>query len=146
VKELHDLPRKELDRIFNAAPFISSLGITLVSMGRGYCETSLTIEHRHLQQDGFVHAGVQATLADHSAGGAAATLVGPDQFVLTVEFKINLLKTAKGHTLRCKAAVLKSGSRLTVVESEVSCESGGESTLVSKATATIAVVSRARRP
>jgi len=85
-------------------------------------------------------------MADHSAGGAAATLIGPDQFVLTVEFKINLLKTARGAALRCKATVLKPGSRLTVVESEVFCESGAESTLVSKATATIAVVSRARRP
>jgi len=146
VKKLHALPRKELDRIFNTAPFISSLGITLVSIGRGHCETSLSITPGHLQQDGFVHAGVQATMADHSAGGAAATLIGPDQFVLTVEFKINLLKTARGAALRCKATVLKPGSRLTVVESEVFCESGAESTLVSKATATIAVVSRARRP
>ncbi len=140
MKKFHELSREELERIFNAAPFVMSLGIRLVGIDPGICETELDIEPRHLQQDGFVHAGVQATMADHTAGGAAATLIEPDHIVLTVEFKINLLRAAKGERLTCRSKVLKPGSRLIVVESEVLCENEGSSKLVSKTTASIAVV------
>ena len=140
MKKLHELPREELERIFNAAPFAVNLGIRLVSLDSGTCETELDVEPRHFQQDGFVHAGVQATMADHTAGGAAATLIEPDHIVLTVEFKINMLRAAKGDRLTCRSKVLKPGSRLIVVESEVLCEDEGTSKLVSKTTASMAVV------
>jgi len=39
---------------------------------------------------------VQATAADHTAGGAAGTLVRSNEMVLTAEFKINLLRPALG--------------------------------------------------
>lgn len=144
VKKLHELPREELGRIFKAAPFVASLGLHLVSVDPGVCETELIVKPRHLQQDGYVHAGVQATMADHTAGGAAATLIEPGHIVLTVEFKINLLRAATGERLRCRSQVLKPGSRLIVAESEVFCENEVQSKLVSKTTASIAVV-RVRR-
>ncbi len=140
MKKLHVLPSEELQRIFNAAPFVVNLGIRLMSLGSGICETELDVEPRHLQQYGFVHAGVQATMADHTAGGAAATMIEPDHIVLTVEFKTNLLRSAKGDRLTCRSKVLKPGSRLIVVESEVQCENAGTSILVSKTTATMAVI------
>ncbi len=140
MKKLHELSHAELERIFNAVPFVANLGIHLVAVGPGVCETELEVEPRHLQQNGFVHAGVQATMADHTAGGAAATLIEPGHMVLTVEFKINLLRAAKGERLTCRSEVLKPGSRLIVVESEVLCENEGTSKLVSKTTASIAAV------
>ncbi len=144
VEKLYELPREELERIFSAAPFVAGLGIQLVSLGPGECETRLEIGPSHLQQNGFVHAGVQATMADHTAGGAAATLIGPEEIVLTAEFKINLLRAARGTALLCRSKVLKPGSRLTVVESEVFCESEEDRKLVSKMIATIAVVKSGR--
>lgn len=141
MKKLHELPREELERVFGAAPFVAEIGIRLLTIGPGHCETELEVEPRHLQQNGFVHAGVLATMADHTAGAAAATMAEPDQSVLTIEFKINLLRAAKGNRLGCRAAVLKPGSRLMVVESEVFCDMAEASILVSKATATMAVVS-----
>jgi uncharacterized protein (TIGR00369 family) len=140
VNKLHELRREELERIFNAAPFVANLGIRLVSLGSGTCETELVVGPRHLQQDGYVHAGVQATMADHTAGGAAATLIEPDHMILTAEFKINLLRAAKGDRLTCRSKVLKPGSRLIIVESEVQCDGQGTSKLVSKTTVSIAVV------
>ena len=145
MTKFHELPREEIERIFNAAPFIADLGMRLVRVDSGYCETQLDLEPRHLQQDGFVHAGVQATMADHSAGGAAGTLIGPGQIVLTAEFKINLLRAAKGQRLTCRSRVLKPGSQLSVVESEIECENDGTSKLVSKTTATIAIVEKRRQ-
>jgi uncharacterized protein (TIGR00369 family) len=130
----------ELKRIFGAAPFITDLGIEAISAADGACVTSLEIQPRHLQQDGFVHAGVQATMADHTAGGAAATLAQPGYMVLTTEFKIHLLRPARGHKLECVATVLKPGRMLTIVEAEVYCHSGSGRNLVSKAMATLANV------
>jgi len=131
---------EELKRIFNRAPFIADLGIQLDSLGHGECTTLLLLQPRHLQQDGYVHAGVQATMADHTAGAAAATLLQVGQIVLTAEFKINLLRAAKGDRLICRAKVLKPGKQLTVVESEIFSVASETEKLVSKATVTIAVV------
>ena len=130
----------EIQRIFRAARFISDLGIELESVGEGQCVTTLELKDRHLQQDGYVHAGVHATIADHTAGVAAATLLRERQMVLSVEFKINLLRPARGERLICRAEVLKPGRRFSVVESEVSCVDDGEERLVSKMIATIAYV------
>jgi len=130
----------EISRIFNRAPFIADLGIRLDSIAPGECHTSLVLAERHLQQDGYVHAGVQATIADHTAGAAAASLAATGHHVLTAGFSINLLRAAKGSHLTCVARVLKAGSSLTVVESEVFCGLPGEARMVSKATVTLAVV------
>ena len=130
----------EVNRIFENAPFIADLGIRLESSGPGTSTTVLPLEHRHLQQDGYVHAGVQATIADHTAGAAAASLVKNGQSVLSAEFKINLLRAAKGERLVCRSKVLKAGAQLIVAESEVFCVASGEERLVSKATVTLAVV------
>jgi len=134
---------QEIQRIFGAAPFILGLGLRLQSLAPGECHTALDVTERHLQQDGYVHAGVQATVADHSAGAAAATRIGAGQAVLTAEFKINLLRPARGARLSCHARVLKAGRTLSVVESEVYCGDDGAARLVAKATVTIAVVARA---
>lgn len=133
----------EVQRIFARAPFIAELGLRLESLGQGECCTVLELQPRHLQQDGLVHAGVQATMADHTAGAAAATLVREGQAVVTAEFKINLLRAARGERLLCRSRVLKPGALFSVVESEVFFVSGGEEKLASKTTATIAIVNGA---
>lgn len=135
---------EEVQRLFAAAPFIADLGIRLVSIGSGECRTALRLAERHLQQDGFVHAGVHATIADHTAGAAAASLVGEGQYILSVEFKINMLRAAMGTELHCIARVLKAGRTLIVAESEVYCTADQGEKLVSKATVTLAVVSKHR--
>ena len=116
----------------------------LESLSPGACESSLALTRRHRQHDGFVHAGVQATLADHTAGAAAATLVGEGRIVLTIEFKINLLRATIGERLVCRARVLRPGRQVSVVDSEVFSVAAGRETLASKATVTLAVVSAPR--
>lgn len=133
---------EEVNRLFAGAPFITEIGIQLESAGHGECSTGLQLEPRHLQQDGFVHAGVQATMADHTAGAAAASLLREGQYVLSSGFQIALLRAARGERLLCRSKVLKGGARLTVAESEVFCVKDGEETLTAKATVTLAVLTR----
>jgi uncharacterized protein (TIGR00369 family) len=105
--------------IFETARYMTTLGVTLVRVEPGLCETTLTVREDHLQQDGFVHAGVTAAMADHTAGGAAGTLAPADHRVLTSEYSIHLLRPARGNELRCTAKVLRPGRTISVVESEV---------------------------
>lgn len=74
---------------------------------------------------------------------AAATLVEEGQTVLTLEFKLNLLRPALCQRLLCRAEVLKAGRQVTVVEAEVFAERDGRRHLFSKATVTMAVVALA---
>lgn len=133
--------KNEVERIFSSAPFIADLGLELVSTESGECCSRLALARKHLQQDGFVHFGVQATVADHTAGAAGASVAKAGQIVLTSDFSLKLLRSAKGTHLECIATVLKAGSSLTVVESEVYCGTADDMRLVSKATVTLAVVS-----
>ncbi len=111
--------RTAIEQGFAAAAFVNDVGIRLVDCGPGWCESRVEISARHLQQGGIVHAGVQSTIADHTAGAAASTLLAAGEFVVTVEFKINLLRPASGEALVCRAQVLKPGAAVIVVEAEV---------------------------
>lgn len=120
--------------------FPAYCGIEVVRVDRGLFETRLTIEDRHRQQDGFVHAGVIATMADHTAGYAAYTILSENERVLTVEYKINFLKPANGSVLVCRSQVLSGGKTLIVAESSVVSRRPGREKLVGKAQVTLMAV------
>jgi uncharacterized protein (TIGR00369 family) len=105
--------------IFEEAAFIKDLGIRLEQVEPGLCRTIMDVAPGHRQHDGFIHAAVVAAMADHTAGAAAGSLIGADQFVLTAEYKINLLRPAAEGPLSCEARVIKPGNRLIIVTSEV---------------------------
>lgn len=145
MKPLSEDFARRVREIFQQAAFVSDLGIRLADLGAGWCESVLAVAPKHRQQDGYVHAGVQATIADHTAGGAAGTLAAEGNLVLTVEFKINFLRPALGERLRCRATVLRQGKTLNVAESEVFAERDGSEKMVAKAMVTLAVVTAAPR-
>ena len=131
--------KDRVQAIFDGAPFVQCLGIELVAIAPGVSEACLRIRPEHLQQDDVVHAGVVATLADHTAGAAAGSLVDENEIVLTAEYKINLLRPAIGESLTCRAEVLRAGNTLIVAESSVSAVHEGSTRLVAKALVTLAV-------
>jgi uncharacterized protein (TIGR00369 family) len=129
-----------VQQIFSDAAFLDLLGITLEGAGHGWCNTSLPVDARLLQQHGFVHAGVIATLADHTCGGAARSALGDDRDVITIEFKINFLEPAKADRLEGRGVVLRAGRSIVAAESEVFAVAGGRRELVSKCISTLAVI------
>lgn len=129
---------ESVESIFYQANFIRDLDIRLDKFAEGICETSMVVQERMRQQHGFVHGGVIATLADHTAGGAARSVSG-EKDVLTVEFKINYLRPAIGDHLRCTATVLRAGKTVIVAEALVYASNGGKETLVAKLTETLFV-------
>lgn len=109
---------------------------------RGYFQARVKIEEHHRQQDGFIHAGVMATMADHTAGYSAFTTVPEDIQILTIEFKINFLRPAYGDTLICRSKVIRDGSQIIISESEVFDVRDGEEFLAAKAMVTLMAVHR----
>lgn len=106
------------------APFVQHLGIRATHLEPGVCHTVLDVRPEMLQHDGFVHAGVSTTLADHSAGAAAGTLIPADHTVLSVEFKVHLLRAARTERLVCHAEVVKAGAMFSVVQADVFDDAG----------------------
>jgi uncharacterized protein (TIGR00369 family) len=133
---------ERIRQVFEGVPFLRHLGIRLAGLGPGWAESLLEVGPHLGQAEGFVHAGAVATLADHTAGTAAGTLTGPGQTVLTVEFHIQLLRPATGESLRCRAEVLRAGSRLVFCEAKVRALGGGEEKLVAAFASTLALVDR----
>jgi uncharacterized protein (TIGR00369 family) len=117
--------------------FIADCGFKAVNYKRGYLESRLRVFHRHRQQDNYIHAGVIATMADHTAGYAAFSLVPEDHRILTIEFKINFLEPAYGRALLCRSRILREGGQILVGESEVFDQRGHREALVAKAMVTL---------
>jgi uncharacterized protein (TIGR00369 family) len=127
-------------QIFERAQFLRLLGIELVSFGDGWCETRVQVRPDLEQQHGFVHAGVLMTLADHTCGGAAATVTQQGHEVITVENKISFLRPASGAEVSCRAQVLRAGKTLIFVEAEVMTQRDDEQIIAAKASSTLAVI------
>ena len=109
---------------------------------RGFFQSKVRIKEQHRQQDGFIHAGVMATMADHTAGYAAFTTV-PEEFqILTIEFKVNFLRPAYGECVICRSRVIREGSQIIISESEVFDVREDEEILAAKAIVTLMAVHR----
>jgi uncharacterized protein (TIGR00369 family) len=137
-----DVNRDLVEQVFRGAPFIGALGVRLVSYGEGWCETTVDIVSTLQQQHGFAHAGVLMTIADHTCGGAAASVVPQEKDVITVENKTSFLRPASGSALICRGQVLRAGKNLIFVEAEVAVERNGERLAVAKTSSTLAVIPR----
>lgn len=120
--------------------FVDYCQIRATEVKRGYFESRVSIEAHHRQQDGFIHAGLMATMADHTAGYAAFTVVPEEIQILTIEFKINFLRPACGDELLCRSQVLREGSQVIIAESSVFDLQKGAEKLVAKAMVTLMAV------
>jgi len=111
---------------------------------RGYFQSRVIIKEHHRQQDGFIHAGVMATMADHTAGYSAFTIVPEDLQILTIEFKINFLRPAYGNAVVCRSRVIRDGSQIIISESEVFDIRERKEILVTKALVTLMAVHKTK--
>jgi len=102
------------------------IGAELTVVEPGVAEITLPYRGDLTQQHGYMHAGIVTTIADTASGYAAYTLMPANSQVLSVEFKMNLLRPAKGDRFLARAEVLKAGRTLTVVQANVFAQSEGE--------------------
>lgn len=104
---------------FEKQHFMSYLGAKLETIEEGRVSISVEKAAHLSQQTGFIHAGVITTIADSAAGYAAWSMMPENSDVLSVEFKVNLMRPASGSKIIAHAQVIKSGRQITVVEADV---------------------------
>jgi uncharacterized protein (TIGR00369 family) len=93
---------------------MTTLGAALGRIAAGEVEIALHSRPDLVQQHGFLHAGILATVLDSACGYAAYSLMPADAAVLSVEFKINLLAPALGERFVARARVVRPGRTITV--------------------------------
>jgi uncharacterized protein (TIGR00369 family) len=130
---------------FSRQAMMTSLGATLVLVEPGRVHVGLPRSAGFTQQNGFMHAGAIASIADSACGYAAFTLAPADTDVLAVEFKINLLEPARASRFEARARVIRQGKTLSTCFAEVYGLDGGEETLVATMMSTIIIRPGGRR-
>jgi uncharacterized protein (TIGR00369 family) len=129
---------------FARQPFMNHLGARITALAPGFCEITVDYRRELTQQHGFVHGGVLASIADSAAGYAAFSLMPADASVLTVEYKINLLRPGQGEAMIARARVLKPGRTLSVVQADVFARGAtGEEQVVSSLQTLMCLAGRA---
>ncbi|MDR0478122.1 MAG: PaaI family thioesterase [Desulfobulbaceae bacterium] len=131
---------KIYDRIFNSFQkqnFLKLIGAELEHVEKGKVIVSCKRQDSLTQQQGLLHGGVVTSLADVSCGYSALTTMPDDREVLTVEFKINLIRPAVTNKLIATGQVIKAGKTLVSAESTVTDESGEK--IIAKMLATMII-------
>jgi uncharacterized protein (TIGR00369 family) len=124
---------------FSRQSHMATLGARIAYIAPGEVHLALPFAPQFCQQNGFLHAGAIASVADSANGYAAFTLAPPETDVLAVEFKINLLAPALGEGFLACGRVLRAGRTLTVCQAEVFSTGTTERTLIATMLSTIIV-------
>jgi uncharacterized protein (TIGR00369 family) len=104
---------------FARQPITTLIGAKLSLVEPGIVEIRLPYRADLTQQHGYLHAGIITTIADSACGYAAYSLMPAGSEVLSVEFKVNLLRPAEGVEFVTRAEVIKAGRTLSVVRADV---------------------------
>ncbi|WP_213433892.1 MULTISPECIES: PaaI family thioesterase [Lysobacteraceae] len=123
---------------------MTTLGARLASVAEGEVHISLPSRPEICQQNGYVHAGALTTILDSACGFAALSVAPDDCDVLTVEFKVNLLRPALADHFVAIGKVRKAGRMLTVCTAEILATQDGKDVSIALMQATIANLSKTR--
>ena len=122
---------------FARQPAMALIGATLAVLEPGSVEVAFDYREELTQQDGFIHAGIIAAAADSACGYAALSSMPAGSDVLSVEFKLNLLRPAAGERFIARAQVLKRGKTLTAVRADMYARMGLQERLIAAMQATM---------
>jgi uncharacterized protein (TIGR00369 family) len=132
--------RKALEHGFATAQFVQANGAELQDCGPGWAHAVIEVTSQQMQHNRYIHGGLQATLAEHTAGAAVTTLIDAQQFVLAQDLHIYFLRPAEGELLICRAQVIKFSAHAATAEAELFALKEGAETPVAKAVVGLVVL------
>jgi uncharacterized protein (TIGR00369 family) len=134
---------QEIRRSFGQQAVMNLIGAELSRVEAGLIEITLPYRSDLTQQNGYLHAGIVTTIVDSACGYAAYTLMPEGADVLSVEFKMNMLRPARGQKFLARAEVIKPGRTLTVARGDVfGVDEAGKEELIATMLATLICLSR----
>jgi uncharacterized protein (TIGR00369 family) len=116
------------------------IGASLGRVAAGEVDIVLPFRDDLTQQDGFLHAGIVAAIADSACGYAAHSVMPAAARVLSIEFKLNLLAPAVGERLEARGRVIRAGRTITVCRADVVAVTDETEKLVATMTGTMMTV------
>ena len=108
---------------FGRQKAMALIGASLKSVAAGQVEIALPYRDDLTQQKGFIHGGILGMIADTACGYAAFSLMPAGGSLVTVEYKMNILKPGRG-ALVARGKVVRPGRTLTVARAEVYADDG----------------------
>lgn len=144
MKSIDSASEARVRESFRRQSHMATLGAEIVFIAPGEVHLAFPFGEEFCQQNGFMHAGAIASVADSANGYAAYTLAPPDTDVLAVEFKINLLAPARGVGFLACGRVLRQGRTLTVCQADVFTTGSSQRSLIATMLSTIIVRPRTR--
>jgi uncharacterized protein (TIGR00369 family) len=131
---------------FARQAMMTTMGVRIARIAPGEVDLDMPHAAAFCQQNGYLHAGATASLADSANGYAAYTLAPAGTDVLAVEFKINFLAPARGAHYSARSRVIRSGRTLTVCLADVIAVDGERETVIATMLSTIIVRDAAMKP
>jgi len=116
---------------------MKAFGMTLEAVEPGRVVIGFPISEAVTQQNGYLHAGVSAAAMDSACGFAGISLIPKEAYLLTVEFKVNLMSPARGQYFIAEGKVVKAGRNITVAEGWLYVRDKGQDKPVAMMVATL---------
>ena len=123
----------------NAQGVTPLLDVVIDRQEPGRIQLSMPITPKIVQQYQVVHGGMVAVIADSASGLAGISLLPPEDGVLSIEFKINLLGPGRGQRMIARGEVVKAGRTVIISKADVYCVDNGVETHTAILTNTLLV-------
>jgi uncharacterized protein (TIGR00369 family) len=120
-------------------PFWALLGMEVVDVKKGWGKVRLPFTKKLSQPDGYAHGGAIFSPADAAVAIALLGMIDRSETLLTVEMKINYLKSVKEGDIIAEAKVVHKGKRTALGDVEVR---NSEGELVAKGLATYMILQK----
>jgi uncharacterized protein (TIGR00369 family) len=106
---------------FHDTPFNRALRFEITSRNAQEAEIAMPLQDWFSQENGVVHGGIIASLADTTAVHALAGSLSEGQQMTGVEFKINFLRPARmnGGPLAARATIVRRGRTIALCDVDV---------------------------
>ncbi len=140
MSEREDINPRFKDAMINRAkdeiPYWSLLGMQVVDMKKGWSKMKVPFKENLRNANGVIHGGVIFSVADSAMGTALITLIDKNDFISTIEMKINFIKPGKGDAIIAEADIIHRGATTAIGDIHVRDSEGN---LLAKGLATYAI-------
>jgi uncharacterized protein (TIGR00369 family) len=119
LKPAHSDFERVVRTSFGNQGFLGNIGAWLVDVTPGHVIIELPFSNKVTQQQGLFHGAAIGAIGDSAGGYAALTLLPEHSEVVSIEYKINFVRPAKGQMLRAEGQVLRAGKSVSVSRVDV---------------------------
>lgn len=119
IKTMTPEKRKLMTDSFSRSETLKFYNAELLEVETDFVSIKIPKMEMMTRTAGMFNGAMIASLVDVSSGYAAVSHYEQDCYVVTVELKVNYLRPAIGDALVSKAYVVKGGSKISVIRTEI---------------------------